>query len=76
MKKIKSGIKIGDWVKHEKHGIGRVMVDQQGFTYFVFPEAVRQGRISVTEITKVIPKFDNFADLFEEVPNETSISIY
>ena len=61
-----TNIKIGDWVKHPEYGIGRLL-GKGPFRYFIFPEVPNTGdNVNLIDVTKVIPKFDNFSDLFEE----------
>ena len=63
--------KVGDWVRHEKYGIGRIYSAGSGYwgvQYFEF-EKLNQSQhepLIFEKLTKLYLKFDNFEDLFEE----------
>ncbi len=61
-------LKIGDWVRSEAQGIGRIMDIGHDETKEViwFSTRTQQNFNKSNRLTKVIPKFDSFNDLFKE----------
>lgn len=70
--------KFGDWVRHPYYGIGHVafaFYDESLTIYFNKTGEyelldLERNKDDIEALKKIIPKFNNFEDLFEEDEND------
>ena len=78
-------LKVGDWIKHPKRGIGVISRENHDEKTVNFLKGFLGEVLNITtyfpnetccELTKLKPKFDNFEELFEEEePVETKFKV-
>jgi len=62
-------LKVGDWVRHPKNGIGRVVNQFEDCTKIISFNLFEEYENSFEDklLTRVYPKFDKFEDLFVKI---------